>query len=115
MSVRIEAVDGGELALSGDLNTRIALPSDKRDGRFSIAFSGGTLVSGTHHEYAQSCTFEVQVEGASIRLSVSDGAATARVVDALPSLRAAVAAHDGEGVAAGGAGRRTGWSRPAQR
>lgn len=66
MGIRIEAAEGGELVLSGILDARVALPASAQDGRFSLAFSDGTLVSGQLLDGVPNCTFAVQIEGAAI-------------------------------------------------
>lgn len=81
MSVRIEAINGHQLALSGDLDTIVTLPAGAQDGRFSIAFSDGTLINGTHDGSAQNCAFEVQVEGASMVRVERDTGKDALVLD----------------------------------
>ncbi|WP_169746348.1 hypothetical protein [Sphingomonas changbaiensis] len=64
MGVRIEAADGAKLKLSGDVEVTIELPLRAVREGFALAFSDGTLVRGDYDFGAQSCAFEVAIEGA---------------------------------------------------
>ena len=64
MGVRIEAADGAKLKLSGDVEMVIDLPLRAVREGFALAFSDGTLVRGDYDFGAQSCAFEVAIEGA---------------------------------------------------
>lgn len=74
MGLRIEPSGTADLALFGDVEAVIALPARCRDGRFSLAFSDGTLVRARHHAASRRCVFEVAVAGASrIKIDASSG------------------------------------------
>ena len=64
MGMRIEAAGGGKLKLSGDVETVIDLPLRAVREGFVLAFSDGTLVRGDYDFGAQSCAFQVAIEGA---------------------------------------------------
>ena len=74
MGVRIEAVDGAKLKLSGDIETVIDLPFRAVREGFTLAFSDGTLVRGDLDYGTQSCTFSVEAEGAAVLKIVRGGA-----------------------------------------
>ena len=73
MPIRIEPMEGGQLHLSGDVETVIPLsPRARRDG-FAVAISDGTLVRGDYDADTQDCRFAVAMEGAGIA-SITRGA-----------------------------------------
>ena len=74
MGVRIEAVNGAKLRLSGDMEAVIDLPFRAVREGFTLAFSDGTLVRGDLDYGTQSCTFRVEVEGAAELKIVRGGA-----------------------------------------
>ena len=74
MGLRIEPTNGVELALFGDVEAVVSLPARSRDGRFSLAFSDGTLVIGEHRGAFKACVFEVATAGASrVKIDRSSG------------------------------------------
>jgi hypothetical protein len=64
MGVRIEAIGGAQLKLTGDLDTVVALPLRAVREGFTLAFSDGTLIRGDLDYGTGGCTFQVEVEGA---------------------------------------------------
>jgi hypothetical protein len=64
MGVRIEAADGAKLKLSGDVEAIVDLPLRAVREGFALAFSDGTLVRGDYDFGAQSCAFQIAIEGA---------------------------------------------------
>jgi hypothetical protein len=66
VSVQIEAMDGGRLRLTGDVEAVLALPASAVTDGFSFAFSDGTLLRGHHDIGSGRCHFALAVEGAAI-------------------------------------------------
>jgi hypothetical protein len=66
MGVQIEAMDGGRLRLSGDVETIFDLPASAVTDGFSFAFSDGTLLRGHHDIGSGRCHFMLAAEGAAI-------------------------------------------------
>jgi len=73
MGVQIEAMDGGRLRLSGDVETIFDLPASAVTDGFSFAFSDGTLLHGHHDIGSGRCHFTLAAEGAAIVRIVRDG------------------------------------------
>ena len=73
MGVQIEAMDGGRLRLSGDVETIFDLPASAVTDGFSVAFSDGTLLRGHHDIGSGRCHFTLAAEGAAIVRIVRDG------------------------------------------
>ncbi|BAI95185.1 hypothetical protein Sj15T_30780 [Sphingobium sp. TA15] len=69
MGVQIEAMDGGKLKLTGDVETVLTLPASAVTDGFSFAFSDGTLLRGHHDIGSGRCHFELGAQGAaSVRI-----------------------------------------------
>ena len=66
MSVQIEAMDGGKLRLTGDVDDVLALTASAVTDGYSFAFSDGTLLRGHHDIGSGRCHFALAVEGAAI-------------------------------------------------
>lgn len=73
MGVQIEAMDGGRLRLSGDVETIFTLPASAVTDGFSFAFSDGTLLKGHHDIGSGRCHFAVAAEGAGIVMIIRQG------------------------------------------
>ncbi|AJR23107.1 hypothetical protein [Sphingobium sp. YBL2] len=63
MGVQIEAMDGGKLKLTGDVETVLDLPASAVTDGFSFAFSDGTLLKGHHDIGSGRCHFALAAEG----------------------------------------------------
>lgn len=66
VGVQIEAMDGGRLRLTGDMETVLDLPASAVTDGFSLAFSDGTLLRGHHDIGSGRCHLTLAAEGASI-------------------------------------------------
>lgn len=66
MGVQIEAMDGGRLRLTGDVEAILDLPASAVTDGFSFAFSDGTLLKGHHDIGSGRCHFTLAAEGAAI-------------------------------------------------
>lgn len=64
MGVQIEAMDGGRLRLTGDVETIFTLPASAVTDGFSFAFSDGTLLKGHHDIGSGRCHFALAAQGA---------------------------------------------------
>jgi len=66
MGVQIEAMDGGKLKVSGDLERVLHLPGRAVTDGFSFAFSDGTLIRGHHDIASGRCHLVLASEGAAM-------------------------------------------------
>ena len=66
MGVQIEAMDGGKLKVSGDLERLLHLPGRAVTDGFSFAFSDGTLIRGHHDIASGRCHLALASEGAAM-------------------------------------------------
>src|SRR3546814_922445 len=66
MGVQIEAMDGGRLKVTGDVESLLNLPGRAVTDGFSFAFSDGTLIRGHHDIATGRCHMALAVEGAAM-------------------------------------------------
>src|SRR3546814_6495718 len=66
MGVQIEAMDGGRLKVTGDVESLLNLPGRAVTDGFSFAFSDGTLIRGHHDIATGRCHLALAVEGAAM-------------------------------------------------
>lgn len=66
MGVQTEAMDGGRLKVTGDMESLLNLPGRAVTDGFSFAFSDGTLIRGHHDIATGRCHMALAVEGAAM-------------------------------------------------
>src|SRR3546814_13137702 len=66
MGVQIEAMDGGRLKVTGDVESLLNLPGRAVTDGFSFAFSDGTLIRGHHDIATGRCHLALDHEGAAM-------------------------------------------------
>ena len=66
MAVQIEALDGGKLKVTGDLEGLLHLPGRAVADGFFFAFSDGTLIRGHHDIATGPCHLTLATEGAAL-------------------------------------------------
>jgi len=75
MGVRIEAIAGYRLQLTGDVVATLDVPASAVWEGFALAFSDGTLVRGRYDHASDTCRFTLACEGAAlVRIARQDGA-----------------------------------------
>jgi hypothetical protein len=66
VGVQIEAIDGHQLRLTGDVETLLDLPTRAKTEGFSLAISDGSLIRGGYDASSDCCRFSIGAEGAAI-------------------------------------------------
>ena len=66
MAVQIEALDGGKLKVTGDMEGMLHLPGRAVTDGFFFAFSDGTLIQGHHDIATGRCHLTLAAEGAAL-------------------------------------------------
>jgi len=66
VGVQIEASDGHQLRLTGDVETLLHLPTRAKTEGFSLAISDGSLIRGGYDVSSDCCRFSIGAEGAAI-------------------------------------------------
>ena len=66
MAVQIEALDGGKLKVTGDMEGLLRLPARAVEDGFFFAFSDGTLIRGYHDIATGKCQLTLAAEGAAL-------------------------------------------------
>ncbi|WP_150290053.1 hypothetical protein [Sphingobium estronivorans] len=66
MGVEIDAMDGGKLKVTGDLESLLHLPGRAVTDSFFFAFSDGTLIRGHHDIPTGRCHLTLATEGAAL-------------------------------------------------
>lgn len=81
MGVRIKAIAGHRLQLTGDVETILNVPVRGTTEGFSLAFSDGTLVQGRCIPGGNACRFGIASEGAAMAGVVRQGLGDALDLD----------------------------------
>lgn len=81
MGVQIEAMDGGRLRLTGDVETIFDLPASAVTDGFSFAFSDGTLLKGHHDIGSGRCHFALAAQGAATVRIMREGRHDGALID----------------------------------
>lgn len=74
VAIQIEAINGHQLRLTGDVETLLDLPARAKAEGFSLAISDGSLIRGGYDAGSDCCQFSISVEGAAIiKITREDG------------------------------------------